>query len=94
MEKIWRVKRKICQRTIYQIKTNPLDKEQATAQDHISSMFQGNNRLCIDYDYQQDQVSILELLRPIMRTIIENCQKNIKQCTQQIIAFKNTSPTQ
>jgi hypothetical protein len=57
-------------------------------------IFKGNNRLYIDYDYQQDQVSFLESLSLVMRTIIETRQANIEQRTQQVIAFHNTSSSQ
>ncbi len=94
MQKIWRVKRKFCQRTIHQTKTNALDTKQTTAQDNTSSMFKENNRLYINNGYQQDQVYFLESLSTAMRTIIETRQINIEQRTQQIRAFKNSSSIQ
>ncbi len=44
-------------------------------------MFKGNHRLYIDYDYERDQVSFLESLNPVMRTIIETRLANIEQRT-------------
>ncbi len=54
-------------------------------------MFKGNSRLYIDYDYEQDQVSFLESISPIMRTILENRQANIEKRTQKIIAFHHNT---
>ncbi len=56
-------------------------------------MFKGNNRLYIDYDDQQDQISFLESLNPVMRTIMEIRQASIERRTQQMITFHNSSPS-
>ncbi len=54
-------------------------------------MFKGNSPPYIDYDYEKDQVSFLESISPIMRTIIETRQANMEKRTQQILAFQNNT---
>ena len=57
-------------------------------------MFEGNHRLYIDHDYQEDQVIFMESLATEIRTIVQTRQTNIENRTQQILAFRNIYSTQ
>jgi hypothetical protein len=45
----------------------------------------------MDYNYQQNQSSLLQSLPTTMRTIVEYGQMCMEQRLQQILSFKNTS---